>query len=107
MALPAAANRMGGHPGRVPRRSEATHDLGLASVFLRLLAEQPAKARSWVPESELVKAHKRNSSKIPDALLRTKSGRETVIEFGGEYSKAKLIEFHEDCAARRRGYQLW
>jgi hypothetical protein len=102
-----AASRFGGQPGRVPRRAEATHDLGLASVFLLILSETPENARSWVAESELVKGKSIAATKVPDALIRSRRGVETVIEFGGEYSKGKLAEFHEDCAMRGRRYQLW
>lgn len=102
-----AAARFGGQPGRVPRRSEATHDLGLAAVFLEILSETPGRAQAWVAESQLVKDPSTAARKVPDALIRSRRGGETVIEFGGEYSKAKLAEFHEDCALRGRRYELW
>lgn len=102
-----AAARFGGHPGRIPRRAEATHDLGLADVFLLILRDSPERARSWIAESQLVKGRTGVSRKVPDALIRSRRGVETVIEFGGEYSKAKLGEFHDDCADRGRRYELW
>jgi len=106
-ASPSAACRFGGQPGRVPRRSEATHDLGLASVYLLFLREVPTRATSWVGESQLVREKSPTARKVPDALIRTRRGDETVIEFGGEYSKGKLAEFHDDCAERGRRYELW
>jgi hypothetical protein len=106
-AIRQAASRFGGQPGRVPRRAEATHDLGLAQVFLKFLRENPARARRWIAESDLVQGRPRSPQKVPDALIRTKSGKETAIEFGGEYTKEKLTAFHEDCAERGRSYELW
>lgn len=102
-----AASRFGGNPGRAPRRAEATHDLGLAQVFLKLLRERPNRAKRWIAESELARGGSNAARKIPDAMIRSRGGQETAIEFGGEYSKAKLTAFHEDCAARERGYELW
>ena len=107
VATQVAASRLGGKPGRLPRRSEATHDLGLASVFLSLLESSPAKARYWISEADLVKRNRSGPRKVPDALIRSRRGTELVIEFGGEYSKGKLLEFHTDCAERGRRYELW
>jgi hypothetical protein len=98
--------RYGCPAGRSPRRSEATHDLGLASVYLHFLRHEPARAKAWISEAGLIAAGEGRASKLADALLRTASG-ETVIEFGGEYGKAKLEAFHEDCAERGRSYELW
>jgi len=98
--------RYGCPAGRSPRRSEATHDLGLASVYLHFLRNEPAWAEAWISEARLIAAGEGRASKLADALVRTPSG-ETVIEFGGEYGKAKLEAFHEDCAERGRSYELW
>lgn len=102
-----AASRFGGHAGRVPRPSEASHDLGLGSVYLSLLRKHPARARCWIPEASLVAGRAAIHRKVPDALIRPRRGPEVIIEFGGEYSKAKLEEFHDECCSRRRGYELW
>ncbi len=106
-ATRAAASRYGGQVGRLSRPSEATHDLGLASVYLLFHQATPAKAKCWISEARLVRGMQGASRKVPDALIRTRRGRETVIEFGGEYAKAKLLEFHQDCAERGRSYELW
>jgi hypothetical protein len=107
IATQSAASRFGGQPGRLPRRSEVTHDLGLAGVFLSLLECSPERAGRWVAEAELVKGRRPGPRKVPDALIRSRRGTALVIEFGGAYSKEKLLEFHEDCRTRERGYELW
>lgn len=101
-----ADKRYGCPAGHPPRRSEATHDLGLAAVYLRFLRCDPARAKAWISEASLVAAGEGRTSKLADALLRFPSG-ETVIEFGGEYGKSKLQAFHDDCAERDRSYELW
>ena len=34
-------------------------------------------------------------------------GAELAIEFGGRYDVERIREFHRDCVARRRPYELW
>lgn len=103
VATQSAGNELGGHGGRGSRISEATHDLHLAAVYLRMRVELPTRAESWIPESAL---HGKPGQRVPDALVR--DGRHTTaIEFGGEYSEAKLRLFHEDCARQNRGYEIW
>jgi hypothetical protein len=109
VATAAAAKRHGGHGARRPRRSEATHDLGLASVYLHLCRTQPVRAKHWVSEAALSAGDggEGRGRKLPDALIRMPDGTETVIEFGGEYNKHKLADFHADCVERQRPYELW
>lgn len=102
-----AAKRFGGIPGRQPRSSEATHDLGLASVFLKLKEASPKRAAHWISEAKIVARGTSRGVKIPDALIREVGGRHTAIEFGGEYSKQKLVAFHEYCRINEMGYELW
>lgn len=102
-----AAVRYGGFSGRAPRRSEATHDLALGQVYLAHLRTSPRVAAAWIPEAAIVKGARADSQKVPDALLRFPDKSEVIIEFGGEYDKAKLTSFHLDCERRGRGYQLW
>lgn len=98
-----AAAVVGGSAGRAMRDSEATHDIHLSAVYLRMRAELPTRARSWQGEWGLPKGH---GVKVPDAMVR--DGKfDTAIEFGGSYSAEKLAEFHAFCAKRRLGYELW
>lgn len=107
VATPAAARRYGAPVGHPPRAAETTHDLGLASVYLQLLRTDPQRAQTWVFETQLAREDDAAAQKLPDALVVEPDGRETVIEFGGEYGKAKLAAFHRDCAGVDRGYEVW
>lgn len=107
VATPAAARRYGVPAGRPPRDAETTHDLGLAQVYLHLWATRPERTQNWVFETQLATQDDAAAQKLPDALVVEPDGRQTVIEFGGEYGKAKLAAFHRDCAAVGRGYEVW
>lgn len=101
-----AGSTFGGNGGRRPRPSEMTHDLHLAAVFLRLLSKQPRTAQSWISEAAQYAKGAGRHERLPDALVRDRNGT-TVIEFGGAYSKRKLMEFHEFCVERSLSYELW
>ena len=85
---------------------QATHDLGVAAVWLRLHERAPAWASAW--RSEDLLASTRRGEKLPDAFV-IGGGSEVlwVIEFGGSYTAARVQEFHEDCATRSLPYQIW
>jgi hypothetical protein len=105
------ASPHGGAAGRCPRVSEATHDVHLAAVYLRMRRELPTRARSWLSETAIAagalgERPPGSGEKQPDALVRDGRGR-TAIEFVGDYTPAKLTAFHEHCARRRWGYELW
>lgn len=98
----------GGHGGRRPRTSEATHDLHLAAVYLEMWTHLPTRARTWRSEAAIVAGRDRVSraQKLPDALVR--DGRAlTAIEFGGAYAAEKVAEFHDYCARLGYGYEVW
>jgi len=102
-----AGELAGRKAGRPPRRPEATHDLGLADVYLLLRRVDRPRALAWVSESRLVEGGEGKWTKLPDAVIRLSGQPEQVVEFGGEYSKSKLNSFHADCVSRERGYELW
>ncbi|WP_152099794.1 hypothetical protein [Lacipirellula parvula] len=99
-----AANRYGGVGDRPPRNSETSHDLGLAQVYLELRMKGVIGDAEWVSEGNM---KVKSGEKVPDALIRTRDGRATVIEFGGEYSKMKLRDFHLYCEALCLRYEIW
>jgi hypothetical protein len=99
-----AGRMFGGHGGRFPRESEETHDIHLAAVYLKLRKAEPELAASWMHEEEIKAGRSSRKEKLPDAILR-KSGK--VVEFGGAYRKAKLVAFHEYCAAKGLAYEVW
>lgn len=94
--------------GRRPRRSEATHDIHLATVYLRCLESVPDVAEAWISEHTILAEGGGYGEKLPDALIRFegKSTRESfILEFGGAYRKPKLEEFH--AAFAHQSYELW
>lgn len=98
-----AASVVGGSGGRTPRDSEATHDIHLAAVYLRMAEKLPTRASSWRAEASLAKGQ---GVKVPDAMVR--DGKyDTAIEFGGSYSAEKLASFHRYCHRKGLGYELW
>jgi len=105
-----AVTLVGGAPGREPRPSEATHDLHLAAVYLRMREELATRSESWRSESLLAAntsiKRSKPGDKVPDAIVR--DGRAvTAIEFVGEYSVDKLTAFHAYCKRAKLGYELW
>lgn len=105
-----AADRFGGHGGRPPRAVELTHDIHMAAVFLRYREQQPEVLKHWTFE-EQVKAERRRAKtppglKLPDAFLRLPEGTR-VVEFGGAYSKEKLLAFHGYCKEYLFPYEIW
>ena len=103
IATSEAGVRFAGYGGRPPRDSEATHDIHLASVYLKMVAELPTRARSWVPEAALPKGQ---GVKVPDAIVQD-GLYETAVEFGGQYAEPKLAAFHGYCCQQDLGYEVW
>ena len=92
--------------GQLKHPTQATHDLGVASLWLRLHEQTPAWADAWRGEDLL--AHTRLGEKLPDAFLFDAAGEIIwVIEFGGANDAQRVREFHEDCAQRQLPYQIW
>jgi hypothetical protein len=92
--------------GSLKHPTQATHDLGVAAVWLRLHEVAPQWAAAWRGEDLL--AHTRHPEKLPDAFIVNESGQVIwVIEFGGGYDAERVQAFHRDCAARGLPYQLW
>jgi hypothetical protein len=96
----------GRNRGELKRPLQATHDLGVAQVWLTLHDRAPEWAAAW--RSEDLLAATRRGEKCPDAFV-VNSAQEVgcVIEFGGAYAASRVREFHDDCAARGLPYQLW
>jgi hypothetical protein len=93
---------------RASRRSEATHDIHLATVYLHHLGSAPEVAEAWVSEHTVLAEGGGQGEKLPDALIRFQSDSQQesfILEFGGAYRKSKLEEFHAAFAHRR--YELW
>ena len=92
--------------GELKHPLQATHDLGVAAVWLALAELAPKWANAW--QGEDLHAVSRRGEKLPDAFI-VNSAQETVcvIEFGGAYDTARLLAFHRDCEVRAIPYQIW
>lgn len=101
-----AARFFGGH-ARHPRPSEATHDLYLAGVYLRMLEENAVVAEAWLGEGRLVAQAQGQEGAIPDALIRHEDGCTAIEVVGESYPAAKLKAFHQYCEYRGWRYELW
>lgn len=102
-----AAHLFGGKArGELKHSLQATHDLGVAAVWLCLHGQAPAWAGAWRGEDQL--AHTRRGEKLPDGFIVNDVEEVVwVIEFGGSYDAARVQEFHVDCASRDLPYQIW
>lgn len=80
---------------RLPRRSEASHDLQLAEGAVHL--EQQGQVLKWHSEADLLRS-KAYQGVVPDAEVLLTSGECLVLECGGSYSKSKLADFHAAVA---------
>lgn len=102
-----AARLLGGHrDGTLKNAVQATHDLGLAEVYLHYRTHRPELLASWRGE-DLIAADRRGE-KLPDALLVDTRGRPLrAVEYGGTYGRDRLEAFHRDCAARGLPYEVW
>ena len=107
IATQRAAQLFGGRAGgELKQPTQATHDLGVAALWLRLDQHAPAWAAAWRGEDNI--AHTRRGEKLPDAFITGDAGQTLwALEFGGSYDAARVREFHEDCAGRELPYQIW
>ncbi|TWT44467.1 hypothetical protein RAS1_08820 [Phycisphaerae bacterium RAS1] len=105
VATRSAGRWMGGDGGRRPRRSEASHDLTVAAVYLNWRRRAPKEAE-WQSEARLRRLGFGDQTRLPDAMVEI-DGVRTVIEIGGAYSTEKLAEFHEFCWREGLPYEIW
>ncbi len=107
IATEKAAQIYGGvRRGELKNSTQATHDLGVAAVWLRLRKIAPQWADAWRGEDIL--AQTRIGEKLPDAFIVDSQEQVAwVIEFGGGYDSDRVRAFHEDCASRNLPYHLW
>jgi len=107
VATEKAAHLFGGvGHSRLKAPTQATHDLGVAAVWLHLANNNAPLAAAW--RGEDLMADTRRDEKLPDAFILNAGGDVTsVTEFGGAYSAERVRAFHEDCAGRVLPYELW
>ena len=96
----------GARRGELKHPTQATHDLGLAAVWLQLAAAAPQWAAAWRGEDLL--AHTRQGEKLPDAFFVNQTDEIiAAVEFAGGYNAERIQAFHDDCVNRNLPYQLW
>lgn len=107
LATRRAASIFGGRAdGKIKNPSQATHDIHLAALYLKIHRDSPTLAAGWIGEDIL--APTREQQKLPDAILHDREGKpRLVVEFGGAYPTERVQSFHEDCEARALPYELW
>lgn len=106
IATEKAARYFGGFGGKLRRPLQVTHDLHVARIYLHLLETDREAAWAWVSEEQF--APERRHQKLPDAVLRDRNGKVTlVIEFGGSYDTKHVERVHLDCVTRSLPYELW
>lgn len=100
------AHLHGGVGGRFDYPLQATHDLHVTALYVRLAAEDPERAAWWRGEEALRLGRKRG--KICDALIVDSRERPTLaIEFGGSYRVDRVRAFHRVMNNRRLPYEIW
>lgn len=107
LATERSAQLFGGvRRGELKQPTQATHDLGVAAVWLRLNETVPQWAAAWRGEDLL--AHTRRGEKLPDAFIVDSDEQIAwVVEFGGGYDAPRVAAFHADCVHRQLPYQMW
>jgi hypothetical protein len=106
-----AARLYGGMATFDRRSSQLEHDLGTASVLVRLHETRPELADQWVGEEILRRdfaPQSRSMKKIPDGAIVLNDQIVRVVEFGGKYSATRLRQFDAHfCRKHRIPYDLW
>lgn len=105
LAGPVAARLLGYRvTGKLKRPLQASHDLGLAGVYLAVRRDRPHLAKFWFGEDVAPK----QLGSVPDAIYIDGDGKTSIaFEFCGLYSVSRLRAFHHHCAQRRIRYELW
>lgn len=92
--------------GKPIRKMQASHDLGLGSLYLHFRSERMADGEKW--NGEFTYTCFEATGQRPDAVLLGPSGSpEKAIEYGGIYSTKRIDRFHHWCQARSLPYELW
>ena len=103
----AATQIVGGIGGRLRQPWQVQHDLGVSSVFFSLLRSSPSTADEWISEDIFRRDVVQDANeKIADGICISASGTvRQVYEFVGDYSAARLREFHQYWSARQIPYE--
>jgi hypothetical protein len=102
----------GGAGGTLDYPLQATHDLHVAAIYIRLRQDDPELAARWQGEELLREGRKKGRGKVCDAALVSvlPSGKVKLtraVEFGGSYRADRVRAFHRVMENRRLPYELW
>lgn len=101
-----AVHLFGGAGGRFDYPLQATHDLHVTALYVRLAAGDPEQATRWRGEETLRLGRKQG--KICDALLVDAREKPALaVEFGGSYRTDRVRAFHRAMNHRRLRYEIW
>ena len=103
-----AASLVGGFAVQPPRSRALLHDIHVTAIYLKIAKTRPSIADHWVHESALFhQGYGQNGVPLPDALLELK--KPLAIDFGGSYSKEKIMRMHNAYtrSGRSLSYQIW
>ena len=100
-ATECAARLCGGTTEYLQHRNQVEHDLGLASVLVRMHETRPEAADCWIGEDILRRGHelhRRLLAKVPDAAILGGGQAVKFVEFGGQYPADRIRRFHNHCS---------
>lgn len=89
------------------RSTQATHDLHVGAIYVRLLISSPIEAALWRPEDSLTA---RPGERMPDALIGGADMGQSLrraIEFGGACKPARVEKLHAFGSRYALPYELW
>lgn len=103
IASPAALRLFGGKPRKgLKHPLQATHDLHVTNIYLRLLESSPERAKNWISEDLLERP--KPGDKHPDAMIA--GNPPCVIDFIN-YGPGSIEKIHLHCERRGLAYELW
>jgi len=106
-----AARLLGGVTKFDRRAGQIEHDLGTASVLVRLHETRPGVADSWIGEDVLRRDYAPGSpvlKKIPDGAIITEDQIVRVVEYGGQYPADRLRRFDAHFYRKHNiPYEIW
>lgn len=102
-------------PKNSRRVIQASHELGLAQVYLHFLEIRKLDAAQWIGEQACAYSSSLDLQRLlptgsqrPDAVLCDELGSvRKAIEYGGYYNSKRIDRFHRWCQQRRLSYELW
>jgi hypothetical protein len=103
-----AARLFGGIACFQQHGTQMEHDLGTASILIRLHETSPLQAGQWISEDILRRDYfkgRRSIHSVPDAAIVENGCIVKWIEYGGQYRVRRLQRLHRHC--RTLPYELW